>query len=329
VDTRLAGSGPLRFSSNDMPRRDRVPAWREFVGRSIMRVEIEPAADVAFYADVKLWQLPGICVVSNAMSPARFTRTPTLVADGNEDISFFVSTSGGIAGQRGREVTLQAGDAYALNAAEAGTYVAPPTQRHHCFQIHAPRSRLAPLVGDLDRAILRCIPPSDDTLRYVVSYLRFLEKGTAVPSPDVAKATGLHLQDLLVLMLGPTRDAAAVAAGRGLRAARLQTIKNYIVSRSDDRALTVGALAARYRLTPRYVQRLFESEGTTFSEFLLNQRLSRACDLLAKPENLFSGIGTIALAVGFDDISYFNRCFRRRFGAAPSELRGVAARRPL
>jgi AraC-like DNA-binding protein len=29
----------------------------------------------------------------------------------------------------------------------------------------------------------------------------------------------------------------------------------------------------------------------------------------------------VAYACGFNDVSYFNRCFRRRFGASPTELR--------
>ena len=31
----------------------------------------------------------------------------------------------------------------------------------------------------------------------------------------------------------------------------------------------------------------------------------------------------IALACGFDELSYFNRCFRRRFGASPTQYRGA------
>jgi len=33
----------------------------------------------------------------------------------------------------------------------------------------------------------------------------------------------------------------------------------------------------------------------------------------------------IAYSCAFNDLSYFNRCFRRRFGAAPSQFRGAKA----
>lgn len=33
-------------------------------------------------------------------------------------------------------------------------------------------------------------------------------------------------------------------------------------------------------------------------------------------------ISDIAFACGFNDLSYFNRCFRRRFGLTPTAARG-------
>ena len=34
-----------------------------------------------------------------------------------------------------------------------------------------------------------------------------------------------------------------------------------------------------------------------------------------------SAVGAIAYDVGFGDLSYFNRCFKRRYGATPREIR--------
>jgi AraC-like DNA-binding protein len=36
-------------------------------------------------------------------------------------------------------------------------------------------------------------------------------------------------------------------------------------------------------------------------------------------------ISDIAYACGFNEASYFNRCFRRRFGASPTQYRGGVA----
>src|SRR5262245_33748520 len=80
-------------------------------------------------------------------------------------------------------------------------------------------------------------------------------------------------------------------------------------------------------VSPRYVQLLFENEGTTFSEFLLWERLVRAHRMLTDPLHAERTITALALKAGFGDLSYFNRAFRRRYGASPTEVREAARKR--
>jgi AraC-like DNA-binding protein len=75
------------------------------------------------------------------------------------------------------------------------------------------------------------------------------------------------------------------------------------------------------RLSPRYIHMLFEGEGTTFSTFVREQRLLHARNMLRSPRYGGQAISSIAFAAGFGDLSHFNRSFRRRFGASPTELR--------
>ena len=53
---------------------------------------------------------------------------------------------------------------------------------------------------------------------------------------------------------------------------------------------------------------------------LTELRLRKAAQLLAHSGE--RRISDIALDCGFNDLSYFNRCFRRRFGLTPSSARG-------
>jgi AraC-like DNA-binding protein len=71
---------------------------------------------------------------------------------------------------------------------------------------------------------------------------------------------------------------------------------------------------------------MFETEGTTFTQYLLTQRLARAYDLLGDPRRWADKVSAIAFDSGFADVSYFNRVFRRRFGAVPSDVRAHAHR---
>ena len=86
----------------------------------------------------------------------------------------------------------------------------------------------------------------------------------------------------------------------------------------------MSALAARQHCTARFVQRLFELEGTTFTEYVLAERLALAQRMLTDPRRAGEKISSIAYDCGFGDVSYFNRMFRRRYGAVPSEVRAQA-----
>ena len=80
-------------------------------------------------------------------------------------------------------------------------------------------------------------------------------------------------------------------------------------------------MALRQRVSLRYVQMLFEQEGTTFSQYVIGQRLLRAYRMLTNLRFADRSITSVAFDAGFGDLSYFNRAFRRRFGGTPSEIR--------
>jgi AraC-like DNA-binding protein len=46
--------------------------------------------------------------------------------------------------------------------------------------------------------------------------------------------------------------------------------------------------------------------------------------MLTDPRLAARSITSIAFDAGFGDLSYFNRCFRRRYGATPSDVRSSA-----
>jgi AraC-like DNA-binding protein len=89
--------------------------------------------------------------------------------------------------------------------------------------------------------------------------------------------------------------------------------------------MTVTKIAKRRGVTPRYVQMLFEADGTTFSEYVLDQRLARSYRMLTEPAHIHRTVSAIAFQVGFGNLSYFNRAFRNRFGITPSDARRDAA----
>ncbi|AZO63814.1 AraC family transcriptional regulator [Mesorhizobium sp. M6A.T.Cr.TU.016.01.1.1] len=306
------------FSTEGLPEPDRFEFWREVLGRAITKFEIDPVPDSSPDASITLRALPGVDIASGAAAGMQYRRTPALID--SDDIVLFVALSGAqTVDQIGRECTISAGEAAVFACAEPG--LAIPRERQRRIAFRTPHDVLAPMVGNVEDAICKPIPSTVDSLRLLVSYAATLEDVDQPLTPAVANLAATHIQDLVALAIGATRDAAAIAEGRGLRAARLKAVKADIVSNLGYHDLTVGAVALRQGVTPRCVQKLFETEGRTFSSFVLDQRLARARRLLSDPRYADWTISSIAFEAGFGDLSYFHRAFRRLYGATPSDIR--------
>ena len=83
--------------------------------------------------------------------------------------------------------------------------------------------------------------------------------------------------------------------------------------------IPLGVLAREAHMSVNYFSSLFsQTMGSTVSEYLSHIRLKNACTLLLTTQN---SILSIALESGFENISYFNRVFRKAFGMSPGAYR--------
>jgi AraC-like DNA-binding protein len=167
---------------------------------------------------------------------------------------------------------------------------------------------------------LQVIRPNSGALKLLPSYVSAIDEASLAPA-DAQKLVVSHVYDLIALTLGVHRDAGEVAAGRGVRAARLRAIRDDVVANLGDATLSIATVAQRHGVSARYVAMLFDGSGTTFTSFVLEQRLARARGMLADRRHAHQTISAIAAGCGFTDVSYFNRSFRRAFGATPSDIR--------
>lgn len=313
----------VQFSTDELPDKDRVAMWREHYGYTALKIDIEPAEDTLFQASMASRRLPGLDLLWGNLSAARVTRTREFVADGNDDLALVVNCTGALAmAASDREVVLREGDAVLMRSDDVGRYDRFGSGRSLSFRI--PRSILSPLVTDIDDAVMRHITRKTEALSLLTRYAGTLPDGNGLAAPGLVQVVVSHVHDLVALTLGATRDAADAAKDGGVRAARLRAAKANIIENSGRRDLSVTIVAAHVGVTPRYLQRLFEMEGITFSSFLLGQRLARAHRMLCAPRFDRCAVGTIAYDAGFGDLSYFSRCFRKLYGSTPRDIRQAA-----
>lgn len=313
-------AGPVRLRCNGKVPGANCTAVREVFARIGYRYEIERIAGECFEADFAVNMLPDVMMLEGHLHGSRNRRTKAIIEDQRDEAALLINLEGPhLIEQFGREVVLGDGDAILVSGTDPSCFTHKPPGK--ILGLRMPKSRLAPLLRGGDCAYMNRIPAENGALSLLRHYVGLTWNRHVTGEASLGRMMADHLIELLALAVGATRDATEMARGNGLHAARFSAVRQDIERNFGDPDLSVAGLAIRHGLSPRAVQRLFEAEGTTFTAHLLERRLAQAHCALR--HNTLK-ITAVAYDCGFGDVSYFNRAFRRRYGAAPSEVRAAA-----
>lgn len=311
----------VAFSTDAFAERERLSAWREAFCRRFAKLDAEPLPDIPFRARIAMRIMPDLVIASGSGTVRKTERTRELLADGNDTLVFQIANCANMATQCGREVRAAAGEGILLSNADVGSAAFETEQS--VLVLNLPRAVLRASLGDPDAVLIRPVPNDNEALRLLKAYLAAIEREPAPTSEELQRALAAHVHDLVALALGATTDAAEIARTRGVRAARLHAAKAYVMRHLGRESLSAAVVAAHLGVTRRYIHMLFENEGRSFTEFVLNERLAAAHRMLTAPRHAGDTITTIAYSAGFADLSHFNRSFRRRYGCTPSDVRAA------
>jgi acetamidase/formamidase/AraC-like DNA-binding protein len=112
------------------------------------------------------------------------------------------------------------------------------------------------------------------------------------------------------------------------QAAHFRRVTAAIEVRLVDPDLSMAAIAAQEALSQRYIQKLFELQDTTFSDYVRQRRLDRSRLDLSDPRHATDGVAEIAFRWGFRDPAHFSRVFSAAYGISPRAFRNTAERLP-
>jgi AraC-like DNA-binding protein len=91
------------------------------------------------------------------------------------------------------------------------------------------------------------------------------------------------------------------------------------VEKNYAEKLRMPEAARLCELSPFQFSRNFKKEnGFTFRDFVVRVRIQRAAELIRQSK---VSVTEAAFGVGFNDLSYFARMFRRQIGVCPSHYR--------
>ena len=136
--------------------------------------------------------------------------------------------------------------------------------------------------------------------------------------PDLPDETCAELARLVESYIRMLRELTPGTSRAGENHAVISAVKAEL-DRAFSQPLTLQDMAQMHHYNEKYLGRIFKARlGGSFGEYLNGKRLSYAARLLRKTDE---SILDISQRAGFNNVTYFNRLFRKKFGRSPSQYR--------
>lgn len=126
------------------------------------------------------------------------------------------------------------------------------------------------------------------------------------------------------LLSAPAASETLAGSGKKIAAERAREkekalILSYLAKKYADAALSLEMAISELGINRNKINDILKEEvGLTFSAYLNHLRLAEAERLLAEGK---TNISEIAYSVGYSNVSYFNKLFKKQFGCAPTQYR--------
>ncbi|KKI89885.1 hypothetical protein WQ54_22325 [Bacillus sp. SA1-12] len=99
----------------------------------------------------------------------------------------------------------------------------------------------------------------------------------------------------------------------------LEDIKDYIDDHSASPNLSLEIIAKTFFVSKEYLTTVFKKRyGCNVTEYIITTRMEKAKELIKTTSLQYK---TIAEMVGYEDVSYFYRVFKKYFGTSPGTIR--------
>jgi AraC-like DNA-binding protein len=251
----------------------------------------------------------------------RVKRTEALIQQSNYNIFFvgFMLAGDATLSQGGHRAELHPGDIAILDSSRA--YVIDVPRNFDALWVSVPRYRLEGRLHAKADIMAQRIDGSTG-VGHVASSMLSAALDEA-PRMDMNEASRIsnHLLDLLSLSLMSTAATRSGDRTSAYRRSMLRRVQDFIEKNLDDELLSPEKVAAAQDVSVRYINKLFEREGTSVARWIRMRRLECCRMDVENPAKADRSISDIAYSHGFGNISSFNRAFRAQFGLSPRTLR--------
>ena len=298
---------------------DRVDFWREMVLRLFADVDIAAKPADNFFGRLKSQHCDALRLTDTHAAGQIVNRKYRQARSEYEDRYFATLMLEGtqFMEQDGNEVLLKPGD-FALYDA---------TRPHHLtfanewreLVVSIPRTALNQLVAGVEQRMATRIQTDTGVGRVMKGFFEGMTSQIGNFSAVEMDRLSETATNLIALSLGNIQQSDSSLPRT--RALALTRVKVFVNEHLGDPYLNTQMVESAMRLSSRYINKLFEDEGSSLMRYILRRRLERCGADLLDPGNSVLRVSDVALRWGFNNLSHFSRAFRDHYGSCPRARR--------
>ena len=309
------------YSTRNFNLDEQFDYWREELCHIFIELAAERFTTGNFNGSIYRQSLTEVTVSRVTADPHRVNRTSTEINRSSEECYFANLQLQGVGRthQEGEEIVTRPSDLVLIDARRP--YDIQHHQNFDLISVKIPCDLLKNELKLMSHKSMVYVPAE----RGYAGLLRSYTTSILDDYNDGFIDTTSLLADNLVNLISVSLYTSVTNVGPSKLArqqySRLQEILGYINCNLRNPSLNIHQVAKHFRLSPRYIQKLFAATGNTFSEVVLQRRLAKCAGCLRSPEYSKIKLSEIAYAWGLNDTSYFSRSFKKRFDATPRDYR--------
>lgn len=214
------------------------------------------------------------------------------------------------------EVDLQPGDISVWNASEPADFSSSGPVRQ--ISVLVPHAKLKLYSNNIEDVCAQRISGRSGLGLLLASHLNALSE--VLPEMDECGRAAAETATL-DLISATIRPATASEFKSSVHKSLHRQVQTYIVNNLRNPELSPQVIADSFKVSLRYLHKLFEPTDFSVSEWVLERRLIACRSALSDPALNHMTITQIAYNWGFSNAAYFSRVFKSRFGRSPRDYR--------
>ncbi len=307
----------VAHSTEQIMPNQRSAHWNRVIAETYFPLQLTFRDAATFSGTLERRQMGSVSLSRLATEPLQYERRPTHISHTREE-EYLITVprrSPVEFKQMGREVRCDPGSFIVERGDEPYRFSYDTSNELSVLKIS--KRSLAEKVRDPDRFCARTIDARGGLSALFAAMMHQMHS-LPLSAGRAAEVLGRQMVEVLALSL----DEAAGddhQVRTSVRSGHLRRAEQVIRRHLSDPALSPEFVAEACGISKRYLHELFSDTNQTVSQFIRDERLLAAKDLIASSPSL--SMAEISYRFGFCDQAQFSRLFKAKFDQAPSEWR--------